>query len=80
MFSAQPLEQRPDMKNYYPRHVEIHVLMKNLRNYGLFRYTFYEFNLYVCLRTTDNVGYNRSYIFLTKFVASLLKCVLFMVY
>nr|CAH0113398.1 unnamed protein product [Daphnia galeata] len=37
MFSAQPLEQRPDMKNYYPRHVEIHVLMKNLRNYGLFR-------------------------------------------
>lgn len=37
MFSAQPLEQRPDIKNYYPRHVEIHVLMKNLRNYGLFR-------------------------------------------
>ncbi|KAK4030648.1 28S ribosomal protein S33, mitochondrial-like [Daphnia magna] len=37
MFSSQPTEQRPDIKNYYPRHVEIHVLMRNLRNYGLFR-------------------------------------------
>lgn len=37
MFSSEPLEQRNYIKDYYPRHVETHVLMKNLRNYGLFR-------------------------------------------
>lgn len=38
MFSEQPMEQRPwVVPSYYPRHVETHILMKNLRSYGLFR-------------------------------------------
>ncbi len=40
MFSEQPMEQRPwVVPSYYPRHVETHILMKNLRSYGLFRYS-----------------------------------------
>lgn len=37
MFKAQPLEQKPEIANYYPRHVETHLLMNRLRNDGLFR-------------------------------------------
>lgn len=37
LFSEKPMHLREDIVNYYPRHVETHVLMKNLRLYGLFR-------------------------------------------
>ena len=37
MFSEEPVHQRDILKNWYPRHVETHILMKKLREYGLFR-------------------------------------------
>lgn len=37
MFSEKPVHLREEIVNYYPRHVETHLLMKKLREYGLFR-------------------------------------------
>lgn len=37
LFTAQPLNERKDIVEYYPRHVEIGKLMMRLRYYGLFR-------------------------------------------
>uniref|UniRef100_A0A1A9ZAD1 Small ribosomal subunit protein mS33 n=1 Tax=Glossina pallidipes TaxID=7398 RepID=A0A1A9ZAD1_GLOPL len=37
MYSEEPTEKRDYVINWYPRHVETHILMKNLRLYGLFR-------------------------------------------
>ena len=37
LFSEKPLNKRPDIVDYYPRHPEIGWLMRNLRFYGLFR-------------------------------------------
>jgi small subunit ribosomal protein S33 len=37
LFSANPIYQRPEMVEYYPRHVETYKLMTKLRNYGLYR-------------------------------------------
>lgn len=37
MFSEQPLHLREDVVNYYPRHVQLGWLMRNLRAYGLYR-------------------------------------------
>ncbi|XP_015595405.1 28S ribosomal protein S33, mitochondrial [Cephus cinctus] len=37
LFSEKPYDRRDEIVNYYPRHVETHILMSNLRNYGLFR-------------------------------------------
>lgn len=37
LFSEEPMHMKPEIKAYYPRHVETNVLVKNLRHYGLFR-------------------------------------------
>lgn len=37
MFSEKPVHLREEIVNYYPRHVETHLLMMKLRDYGLFR-------------------------------------------
>lgn len=37
MYSREPLYMQHREINFYPRHLEIHALMVNLRNYGLFR-------------------------------------------
>uniref|UniRef100_A0A1A9VD31 Small ribosomal subunit protein mS33 n=1 Tax=Glossina austeni TaxID=7395 RepID=A0A1A9VD31_GLOAU len=37
MYSEEPVQKRDYVINWYPRHVETHILMKNLRLYGLFR-------------------------------------------
>lgn len=37
LFSVEPWNQRKDIKDYYPRHVETGWLMKKLRDYGLYR-------------------------------------------
>ncbi|PSN43126.1 28S ribosomal protein S33, partial [Blattella germanica] len=37
LFSENPLYRRPEMVEYYPRHVETGKLMMKLRDYGLFR-------------------------------------------
>lgn len=37
LFSEKPVDKRPEVVEYYPRLRESHVLMKNLRWYGLFR-------------------------------------------
>ncbi|XP_045600484.1 small ribosomal subunit protein mS33 [Procambarus clarkii] len=37
MFSEKPLDLRPEITDYYPRHNETYILMKNLRKYGLYR-------------------------------------------
>uniref|UniRef100_A0A1A9WFN9 Small ribosomal subunit protein mS33 n=1 Tax=Glossina brevipalpis TaxID=37001 RepID=A0A1A9WFN9_9MUSC len=37
MYSEEPVQKRDYVVNWYPRHVETHILMKNLRLYGLFR-------------------------------------------
>ncbi|XP_055375345.1 28S ribosomal protein S33, mitochondrial [Condylostylus longicornis] len=37
MFSEEPVQKREMITNWYPRHVETYVLMKKLREYGLFR-------------------------------------------
>jgi len=38
MFAQQPIDKTPDIVEYYPRHVEIHALMKYVRFLGLFRW------------------------------------------
>ena len=38
MFKAQPLDKRPDIYDYYPRHIELTSLMKRLRFLGLYRW------------------------------------------
>ncbi|XP_066972212.1 small ribosomal subunit protein mS33 isoform X2 [Macrobrachium rosenbergii] len=37
MFSEKPLDLRPEITDYYPRHKETYILMSHLRKYGLFR-------------------------------------------
>lgn len=37
LFSEKPVNKRPEIVDYYPRHVETDLLMKHLRDYGLFR-------------------------------------------
>ncbi|EZA55158.1 hypothetical protein DMN91_000045 [Ooceraea biroi] len=37
LFSEKPVNKRPEIVEYYPRFKETEVLMKHLRNYGLFR-------------------------------------------
>ncbi|XP_067638272.1 small ribosomal subunit protein mS33 [Eurosta solidaginis] len=37
MFAEEPVQKRDILIKWYPRHVETHILMKNLRAYGLFR-------------------------------------------
>lgn len=37
LFSAEPINQRKDMYDYYPRHIETGILMGKLRDYGLYR-------------------------------------------
>ena len=37
MFAAKPIEKRPELVEYYPKHPEINSLMRNLRKLGLFR-------------------------------------------
>lgn len=37
LFSDKPVNKRPEIVEYYPRLRETHLLMKNLRWYGLFR-------------------------------------------
>ena len=37
LFSEKPIQKRPEIVNYYPRHIETDLLMKHLRLYGLFR-------------------------------------------
>ncbi|XP_052869718.1 small ribosomal subunit protein mS33 [Anopheles bellator] len=37
MFSEEPIHQRDYVVNWYPRHVETHLLAMKLREYGLFR-------------------------------------------
>lgn len=37
LFSQKPVDKNPDIVQYYPRLRETHLLMKNLRWYGLFR-------------------------------------------
>ncbi|NP_001296546.1 28S ribosomal protein S33, mitochondrial isoform X1 [Bombyx mori] len=37
IFSARPLHTNEEIIHYYPRHMETHKLMMNLRDYGLFR-------------------------------------------
>ncbi|KAG7163511.1 28S ribosomal protein S33, mitochondrial-like [Homarus americanus] len=44
MFSEKPLDLRPEITDYYPRHNETHRLMTLLRNYGLYRDEHQDFN------------------------------------
>ncbi|KZC13201.1 PREDICTED: 28S ribosomal protein S33, mitochondrial [Dufourea novaeangliae] len=37
LFSEKPVHKRDEIVDYYPRHTEIDILMKNLRLYGLYR-------------------------------------------
>lgn len=37
MFSEKPLYLRQEVINYYPRHNETHLLVRFLRDYGLYR-------------------------------------------
>ncbi|OAD58263.1 28S ribosomal protein S33, mitochondrial [Eufriesea mexicana] len=37
LFSEKPIQKRPEIVDYYPRHAETDLLMKHLRNYGLFK-------------------------------------------
>ena len=37
LFSEKPIDKRPEIVKYYPRHIETDLLMKQLRLYGLFR-------------------------------------------
>ncbi|XP_022179768.1 28S ribosomal protein S33, mitochondrial [Myzus persicae] len=37
MFSEEPLYKKENVINYYPRHIETGLLMKKLREYGLYR-------------------------------------------
>lgn len=37
MFSEEPLYKKENIINYYPRHIETGLLIRKLREYGLFR-------------------------------------------
>ncbi|KAH0946728.1 hypothetical protein HN011_005568 [Eciton burchellii] len=37
LFSEKPVNKRPEITEYYPRFKETELLMKHLRDYGLFR-------------------------------------------
>ncbi|XP_076303699.1 mitochondrial ribosomal protein S33 [Lasioglossum baleicum] len=37
LFTEKPIQKRPEIVDYYPRHQEIDLLMKQLRLYGLYR-------------------------------------------
>ncbi|XP_015176458.1 PREDICTED: 28S ribosomal protein S33, mitochondrial [Polistes dominula] len=37
LFSEKPVQKRPEIVDYYPRHKDIQKLMLHLRDYGLFR-------------------------------------------
>lgn len=37
LFSEKPINKRPEIVDYYPRHVESDLLIKYLRSYGLYR-------------------------------------------
>lgn len=37
MLSEEPLYKKENIINYYPRHIETGLLIRQLRNYGLFR-------------------------------------------
>uniref|UniRef100_T1H6N2 Small ribosomal subunit protein mS33 n=1 Tax=Megaselia scalaris TaxID=36166 RepID=T1H6N2_MEGSC len=37
MFSEEPLDKKEMISKWYPRHNETYILMKKLREYGLFR-------------------------------------------
>lgn len=37
MFSEEPVNKRPEIIRWYPRHTQTVALMKRLREYGLFR-------------------------------------------
>ncbi|KAG7209862.1 hypothetical protein KM043_011464 [Ampulex compressa] len=37
LFSEKPVQKRSEIVEYYPRHKEMDLLMKNLRLYGLYR-------------------------------------------
>ncbi|XP_042879898.1 28S ribosomal protein S33, mitochondrial-like [Penaeus japonicus] len=37
MFAEKPLDLRPEITDYYPRHIETNSLMSLLRKYGLYR-------------------------------------------
>ncbi|KAI4495469.1 hypothetical protein M0802_008683 [Mischocyttarus mexicanus] len=37
LFSEKPVQKRPEIVDYYPRHKDIQKLMSHLRDYGLFR-------------------------------------------
>lgn len=37
LFSAEPINQRKDIYQYYPRHIATGMLMGKLRDYGLYR-------------------------------------------
>ena len=37
LFSEKPIDKRPEIVDYYPKHPEISKLMKNLRSWGLYR-------------------------------------------
>jgi len=37
MFSEEPLYKKDNIINYYPRHIETGLLIRQLREYGLFR-------------------------------------------
>ncbi|XP_011699783.1 PREDICTED: 28S ribosomal protein S33, mitochondrial [Wasmannia auropunctata] len=37
LFSEKPVNKRPEVVEYYPRFKETELLMKHLRDYGLFR-------------------------------------------
>lgn len=44
LFSEKPINKRPEIVEYYPRHPEIGWLMRNLRLYGLYRDEHQDFN------------------------------------
>lgn len=44
IFSEKPVNKRPEIVDYYPRHPEMGWLMKNLRDYGLYRDEHQDFN------------------------------------
>lgn len=37
MFGEEPLYKKENVVNYYPRHIETGLLIRQLRQYGLFR-------------------------------------------
>lgn len=43
LYSAQPMDRRPEVVDYYPHHVELTSLMKRLRYLGLYRSVAFSF-------------------------------------